>query len=61
VQAEASKENAPVILEATMNAVSFYQKHGFQVREELNMLLPVRGSDEPTENYEERVMVWTRD
>ncbi|EWG42150.1 hypothetical protein FVEG_04072 [Fusarium verticillioides 7600] len=61
VQAVASKENAPVILEATMNAVSFYQKHGFQVREELNMLLPVRGSDEPTENYEERVMVWTRD
>ncbi|KAF5972010.1 gnat family protein acetyltransferase [Fusarium bulbicola] len=61
VQAEASKENAPVILEATMNAVSFYQKLGFQIREELNMMLPARGSDEPTEDYEERVMVWTQD
>ncbi|KAF5261180.1 hypothetical protein FOXYS1_8143 [Fusarium oxysporum] len=61
VQAEASKENAPVILEATMNAVSFYQKLGFQIREGLNMVLPARGSDEPTEYYEERVMVWARD
>ncbi|KAF4344925.1 gnat family protein acetyltransferase [Fusarium beomiforme] len=61
VQAEASKENVPAILEATMNAVSFYQKLGFQIREELNMMLPARGSDEPTEYYEERVMVWTRD
>ena len=61
VQAEACKENAPVILEATMNAVSFYQKLGFQIREELNMVLPARGSDEPTEYYEERVMVWARD
>ncbi|KAF4455557.1 gnat family acetyltransferase [Fusarium austroafricanum] len=61
VQAEAAKENAPVILEATINAVSFYQKLGFQIQEELNMMLPVRGSDEPTEFYEERVMVWRQD
>ncbi|KAF4987691.1 hypothetical protein FGRMN_10217 [Fusarium graminum] len=61
VQAEAAQENAPVILEATMNAVSYYQRLGFEIREELDMLLPARGSDEPTEYYEERVMVWTRD
>ncbi|KAF5019446.1 hypothetical protein F66182_8554 [Fusarium sp. NRRL 66182] len=61
VQAEAAVEDAPVVLEATMNAVSFYQKLGFQIREELDMILPARGSSEPTERYEERIMVWIRD
>ncbi|KAM0201109.1 hypothetical protein ACHAPA_002280 [Fusarium lateritium] len=61
VQAEAATENAPVILEATMNAVSFYERFGFHIKEQLDMVLPKRGSDEPTEYYEERVMVWTRD
>lgn len=61
VQAEAASENAPVILEATMNAVSFYQRFGFHIKEELDMVLPKRGSDEPTENYEERIMVWTQE
>ncbi|CAF3538757.1 hypothetical protein FGSG_09523 [Fusarium graminearum PH-1] len=58
VQAEAAAENMPVILEATMNAVSFYEKLGYQVQDELEMMLPARGSDEPTEHYEERIMVW---
>lgn len=58
VQAEAGAENMPVILEATMNAVSFYEKLGYQVQDELEMMLPARGSDEPTEHYEERIMVW---
>lgn len=60
VQAQAAVENMPVILEATMNAVPFYEKLGYQIREELEMTLPARGSDEPTEHYEERIMVWTQ-
>ncbi|KAF5008466.1 hypothetical protein FDECE_5255 [Fusarium decemcellulare] len=60
VQAEAAAEDAPVILEATMNAVTFYQRLGFQIREELDMMLPPRGSSEPTERYEERTMLWTQ-
>lgn len=58
MQAEAAAENMPVILEATMNAVSFYRKLGYQIQEELEMILPARGSDDPTEHYEERIMVW---
>ncbi|RSM20003.1 hypothetical protein CDV31_001082 [Fusarium ambrosium] len=58
VQAEAAAENAAVILEATMNAVTFYEKLGFKVQEKLEMTLPARGSSEPTELYEERTMVW---
>jgi ribosomal protein S18 acetylase RimI-like enzyme len=46
------------VLEATMNAVGFYEKMGFEVRDELSMVLPRRGADEPTEVYEERCMVW---
>ncbi|KAI1065116.1 hypothetical protein LB507_000938 [Fusarium sp. FIESC RH6] len=60
VQAQAAAENMPVILEATMNAVPFYEKLGYQIREELEMTLPARGSDKPTEHYEERIMVWTQ-
>ncbi|KAM5348723.1 hypothetical protein ACJ41O_008546 [Fusarium nematophilum] len=59
VQAAGSEEHVSVILEATMNAVSFYQRLGFEIREELDMMLPPRGSTEPTERYEERTMVWT--
>lgn len=59
VQTEAAAEDAAVILEATMNAVSFYEKLGFKVQEKLEMTLPARGSSEPTELYEERTMVWT--
>ncbi|OBS19538.1 hypothetical protein FPOA_11264 [Fusarium poae] len=58
VQAEAAAENMPVILEATMNAVSFYEKLGYQIQDKLEMMLPARGSDKPTEHYEERIMVW---
>lgn len=58
VQELAAAENLPIVLEATMNAVTFYQKMGFEVRDELSMMLPLRGSSEPTEVYEERCMVW---
>lgn len=58
VQELAAAENLPIVLEATMNAVTFYQKMGFEVRDELSMMLPPRGSSEPTEFYEERCMVW---
>ncbi|RFU78117.1 hypothetical protein TARUN_4108 [Trichoderma arundinaceum] len=59
VQELAAADNLPIVLEATMNAVTFYQKMGFEVRDELSMMLPPRGSSEPTEFYEERCMVWT--
>ncbi|OTA05166.1 hypothetical protein A9Z42_0057890 [Trichoderma parareesei] len=58
VQSLAAAEGLPVVLEATMNAVGFYEKMGFEVRDELSMVLPRRGADEPTEVYEERCMVW---
>lgn len=58
VQELAAAENLPIVLEATMNAVTFYQRMGFEVRDELSMMLPLRGSSEPTEVYEERCMVW---
>lgn len=58
VQELAAAENLPIVLEATMNAVTFYQKLGFEVIDELSMMLPPRGSTEPTEFYEERCMIW---
>ncbi|KAL5083096.1 hypothetical protein Trisim1_002188 [Trichoderma cf. simile WF8] len=59
VQELAAAEGLPLVLEATMNAVTFYQKMGFEIRDELSMMLPPRGSSEPTEFYEEKCMVWT--
>ncbi|KAM0250359.1 hypothetical protein ACHAQJ_008667 [Trichoderma viride] len=58
VQELATADNLPIVLEATMNAVTFYQKMGFETMDELSMMLPPRGSSEPTEFYEERCMVW---
>ncbi|UKZ59661.1 uncharacterized protein TrAtP1_000962 [Trichoderma atroviride] len=58
VQELAARDNLPIVLEATMNAVTFYQKMGFEIRDGLSMMLPLRGSSEPTEVYEERCMVW---
>ncbi|KAL7816197.1 acyl-CoA N-acyltransferase [Trichoderma gracile] len=58
VQELAAAEGLPVVLEATMNAVGFYERMGFEVRDELSMVLPRRGASEPTEVYEERCMVW---
>ncbi|KAL7811452.1 acyl-CoA N-acyltransferase [Trichoderma aethiopicum] len=58
VQDLAAAEGLPVVLEATMNAVGFYEKMGFEVRDELSMVLPRRGASEATEVYEERCMVW---
>ncbi|KAL7946518.1 hypothetical protein V8C42DRAFT_320886 [Trichoderma barbatum] len=59
VQELAAADGLGLVLEATMNAVTFYQKMGFEIRDELSMMLPPRGSSEPTEFYEERCMVWT--
>ncbi|UKZ80965.1 hypothetical protein TrVFT333_008731 [Trichoderma virens FT-333] len=58
VQDLAAADGLPLVLEATMNAVTFYQKMGFEIRDELSMMLPPRGSSEPTEFYEEKCMVW---
>ncbi|KAI5467724.1 hypothetical protein BGZ63DRAFT_345941 [Mariannaea sp. PMI_226] len=58
VQDRAGAEGFSVVLEATMNAVTFYQKLGFDIRLDLEMMLPPRGSSEPTEHYSERTMVW---
>lgn len=41
-----------------MSAVSFYQRLDFKVAKSLDMMLPPRGSSDPTELYEERCMVW---
>ena len=50
------------MLESTMNAVSFYERLGFQDASghgsSIEMKLPARGRSEPTEVYEERCMVW---
>lgn len=58
VQDSAAAENMPVVLESTMEAVAFYKKFGFKVAKGLGMMLPPRGSDKPTELYEEKSMVW---
>lgn len=58
VLAKAQDDGLPVVLEAMMNSITFYQRLGFTIRQELNMMLPQRGSSEPTERYEERVMGW---
>ncbi|KAH7013452.1 hypothetical protein EDB80DRAFT_372576 [Ilyonectria destructans] len=57
---KAAAAGVPVVLEATMNAVTFYERLGFEIRQELTMMLPPRGSNEPTEHYAERTMVWTQ-
>jgi hypothetical protein len=49
-----------VVLESTMNAVSFYERLGFVIANELGLMLPAPGSEVPTELYEERCMVWRK-
>ncbi|VUC34922.1 unnamed protein product [Clonostachys rosea] len=61
VMSLAEAEGTAVVLESTMGAVAFYQKLGFEIRQGLDMMLPPRGSDVPTELYEERCMVWKAD
>lgn len=58
VQDLAAADEKPIILEGTMNAVALYQRMGFVVMETLKMKLPVGGSSEPEEEFEERSMVW---
>lgn len=58
VMNQAAADKLPVILESTMNAMTFYEKLGFHVAESLELMLPPRGSSEATERYEERCMVW---
>lgn len=58
MQELAAADGMAVVLESTMEAVSFYQKLGFQVALNLSMMLPSRDSGVPTELYEEKCMVW---
>lgn len=58
LQDKARAERVPAVLEATMTAITFYQRLGFELRQELEMTLPPRGSSEPTERYLEQSMVW---
>ncbi|KND88202.1 hypothetical protein TOPH_07168 [Tolypocladium ophioglossoides CBS 100239] len=59
VQELAAADGVAIILEATMEGVALYQKLGFETAQELHMMLPRRGSSEPSQPYEERCMVWT--
>lgn len=54
----AAEDGKAVVLESTMSAVSFYERLGFEIAKSLDMMLPPRGSSDPTELYEERCMVW---
>ncbi|CAM1506433.1 Fc.00g060740.m01.CDS01 [Cosmosporella sp. VM-42] len=60
VLAKAAADNLPVVLESTMPAVSFYERLGFDIRRDLELMVPPQGSSEPTERYAEKVMVWTK-
>ncbi|KAG9249959.1 uncharacterized protein F5Z01DRAFT_436293 [Emericellopsis atlantica] len=60
VQERASKDGMAVILESTMNVVSFYERLGFRVALKFDLLLPPPGG-QWTELYEERSMVWKPD
>lgn len=55
----AAAEGKEMILEGVMPAVPLYKKLGFEIRQELHMMLPPRGSCERTEEYLEQSMVWT--
>jgi ribosomal protein S18 acetylase RimI-like enzyme len=58
VQRLAAANGMAVVLESTMTAVTFYQRLGFDIMRSFDMMLPPRGSNDPTELYEERCMVW---
>jgi predicted N-acetyltransferase YhbS len=47
-----------IILEGVMPAVPLYKRLGFETRQELQMMLPPRGSTKRTELYLEQTMVW---
>ncbi|POR34406.1 Uncharacterized protein TPAR_05366 [Tolypocladium paradoxum] len=59
VQELAAADGMAMMLEATMEGVPLYHKLGFETAQELHMMLPLRGSSEPSQPYEERCMVWT--
>ncbi|KFG85017.1 uncharacterized protein G6M90_00g037340 [Metarhizium brunneum] len=48
-----------IVLEGVMSAVPLYKRLGFETRQELQMMLPPRGSKRRTERYLEHTMVWT--
>ncbi|KAK2603518.1 hypothetical protein QQS21_004287 [Conoideocrella luteorostrata] len=48
-----------IILEAVMPAVPLYKRLGFDIRQQLRLMLPPRGSTNRTELYLEESMVWT--
>ncbi|KAG6034580.1 hypothetical protein E4U41_006486 [Claviceps citrina] len=48
-----------IILEAVMPAVPLYKRLGFGIRQQLQLMLPPRGSTTRTKPYVEECMVWT--
>jgi ribosomal protein S18 acetylase RimI-like enzyme len=58
VQRAAALAGMPVVLESTVESVGFYERLGFEIRDEFSMMLPAPGASEPTEKYVEKSMVW---
>jgi hypothetical protein len=52
------KENLPIALESTLDAVSFYQRLGFQAEARISMPLEGIGKDGETILYEEECLVY---
>lgn len=59
LQDMAASAGTPIVLEAVMTAIPFYKKLGFEIRRQLQMMLPPRGSSDRTQIYLEECMVWT--
>ena len=60
MQEAAAVDDMDIVLESTMESVSFYEKLGFKALEGLHLMLPAPGSEDPTERYEEKCMVWRK-
>ena len=61
VMDEAAADGIPVLLESTMEAVSFYEKLGYETQERLKFMIPPPGNikEPPSELYAEEVMTWS--
>jgi hypothetical protein len=55
----AASDHLPVYLESTTNAVDLYRRLGFEAVDGFQMLIPKRGTEVPSEIYEEVCMLWT--
>ncbi|KHN99114.1 GNAT family acetyltransferase [Metarhizium album ARSEF 1941] len=59
LEAMAEDAGKAIVLEGVISAVPLYKRLGFETRQQLQMMLPPRGSTERTERYLEHTMVWT--